>query len=223
MSILATASLIAAGVGALGGAIGGAANRARARDAKNGYYDYAEDLLDSQYYRDPLTTVGNRSLIKAAKENHQDNLEAIENRAVAGGATMENQLAARQANNESLDKLYGQLLQGEDARRDNINRQKLGLAGQRANDEANSYLQAAQDWQSWGAAMGNAALSFGSSQLLGGGELSAEQWAKNAPDVSGLMNDMANAEIYGVIPPKHPGKTGVVGLAGGKKNGLTTV
>jgi hypothetical protein len=166
-----TGALIAAGIAAAGataGAIGSAAKRKQARDTRSNYYDYAEDTLRSQFYRDPLTTAGNRALLKAAERNYDDNLDAINNRMIAGGATMENQLAARQANNESRDRLYGQLLMNEEARRDRNTAQRLQLAGQRATDEANSYMQDAQDWQTWGGQMANAALSYGSSSLLGG-------------------------------------------------------
>lgn len=168
--ISGTAALIAAGIAAAAataGAAGSAANRkkAQAEEARN--YRNAKDYLDSQYYRDPLTTVGNRSLLKAAKESHRDSLDAIQNRAVAGGATMENQLAARQANNESLDKIYGQLLRGEDARRDALSQQRLQLDAQHSNAVQTGYYQNAQNWQAWGTQVANAALSYGSSNLLG--------------------------------------------------------
>ena len=167
--MLSTGALIASGLIAAAGAAGSAIKRNQGLETQNAFYDRAADLLNSQYYMDPLTTVGNRSLLKQAKKNYGDNLEALENRAVAGGATMENALAMRQKSNESMDKLYGTLLQGEDARRDRIDNQKLQLAGQRANMESNAYYQAAQDWSQWGAAGAQAALSLGSTSLLDGG------------------------------------------------------
>lgn len=165
--LISTAALIAAGVAATAGAAGSAANRKKARDEENRSYNSARDYLNSVYYRDPLSTVGNRSLLKMAQKNYADNIEALNNKAVAGGATMENMLAARQANNESLDKIYTQLLQGEDARRDAIGQQRLRLDTQHSQNIQNGYYQAAQDWQSWGSAVGNAALSYGSADLLG--------------------------------------------------------
>lgn len=171
---------LAAG-GALIGAVGGAANRRKAREEELSNYNTARDYLDSLYYRDPLSTVGNRSLLKAVRQNYADNLDALQNRAVAGGATMENALAARQANNENLDKVYGQLLQGEEARRSGIDRQRMQLDAQHSAAVQNSYLQAAQDWQSWGSAMGNAALAYGSANLLGGlGDTSSAATAAGA-------------------------------------------
>lgn len=165
-----TIALIGAGIaaaGATGGAIGSSANRKKAREEEQRYYQSAMDYLNSMYYRDPLTTVGNRSLIKQVKKNYEDNLDALQNRAVAGGATMENALAARQANNENLDKVYTTLLQGEDARRDRISAQKMSLEGQHSQNIQNGFYQAAQDWQQWGGQMAQAGMSLMSSGLLG--------------------------------------------------------
>ena len=156
---------LAAG-GALIGAIGSASNRRRGRDTTNAYYDYAEDFINSQAHSSIFDTAGGRALLKNAKSAYADNLEATYNRAVAGGATQENLLAARQANNELLDKVQMQLLQSDEARRNAWEKESLNAKANRANALASSYYQAAQDWQSWGAQIGNAALAFGSSNLL---------------------------------------------------------
>lgn len=217
------ALLISAGIAAAGAA-GSAYNRNKAKQEEQRSYQQARNFLNSQYYRDPLTTSGNRSLIKMAKQGHKDNLDAIQNRMAAGGGTMENALAARQANNESLDKLYGQLLMGEDARRDRINAQKLQLDQNHSSAVQGNYRQAAQDWQTWGAQTAGAMMSYGSSQLLGGGEISAKEWAKSAPsgDVLGAMSkriddaDMLTPIIGSAPAVSTPGVTGpaVGGLRG---------
>lgn len=187
--LTSTGALIAAGVIGAAGAAGSAMKRQQGIDTQNAFYDRAADLLNSQYYIDPLTTVGNRSLIKQAKQAHEDDIEALQNRAVAGGATMENALAMRQKSNESMDKLYGTLLQGEDVRRRGIDNQKLQLAGQRANMESNAYYQAAQDWAQWGAAGAQAALSLGATDLLGG-------YGAAAPDADALAQGLATRTIW---------------------------
>ena len=172
MAISATTlALIGAGIAAAGataGAAGSAYNRKKAKKEENRNYQNAKSYLDSMYYRDPLSTVGNRSLLKAVQENYADNLDALNNRMVAGGATMENQLAARQANNESMDKFYGQILQREDSRRDNISGQLLDLENRHSNSVQSRYAMAAQDWQQWGGQIAQAGMSLGSSGLLGG-------------------------------------------------------
>ena len=174
---MTTAALISAGIAAAAataGAAGSAANRKKAQEEELRNYTQAKDYLNSMYYRDPLSTVGNRSLLNAARQNYADGLDALNNRMVAGGATMENQLAARKSANEGMDKLYGQLLMGEDARRDRIAAQRMQLDNQHSSAVQTGYLQAAQDWQNWGSQMANAAMSYGSSQLLGGGGLGAD-------------------------------------------------
>ena len=168
--LLSTLSLIGAGVSALGGAIGSAVNNKKARDEENRSYQYASDFLNSQYYRDPLSTVGNRALLKNLGERMKDQNEALQNRSVAAGATTENQLAASQANNETMGRVYTSLLQGEDARRDALAQQKLGLEQKHSANIQNSFYQDAQNWQSWGAAMGDAAMSYGNALISGGAD-----------------------------------------------------
>ena len=171
MAISATTlALIGAGIaaaGATGGAIGSAANRKKARNEKNAWYDYADSFARSQAQSSIFDTPGGKALLKLTGRDYDDNLDAIQNRAVAGGATMENMLAARQANNENRDKVHMQMLQSDEKRREGWNQQLLNLKGQRANDTANSYMQAAQDWQQWGGQMAQAGMSLMSSGLLG--------------------------------------------------------
>lgn len=164
------ASLIGLGIAAAGataGAIGSSVNNQRQQAERTRMYKQSKDFLNSEYYRDPLSTVGNRALLKTLDKRMKDQNEALENRAVAGGATIENQLAARQANNETMSNVYSNLLMGEDARRQAINQQKLQLDQQYSQGVQMSYLQNAQNWQSWGAQMAQAGMQFGSSGLLG--------------------------------------------------------
>ena len=201
--MLSTGALIASALVAAGSAGMSAYNRNKAKDEELRAYKDARDFLNSQYYRDPLTTVGNRSLLKAASERYEKNLDAINNRMAAGGGTMENALAARQSNNEGMSRLYGQLLQGEDARRDRINAQKLQLDQNHSSAVQANYRQAAQDWQQWGAQTSSALMSYGSASLLGGSEISAKEWAKSAPsgDVLGAMAQRIDNESNPIMQP----------------------
>ena len=185
--ILSTAALLgSAAVSALSaGASAYKRNQAREEEARN--YQNAKDYLNSMYYRDPLSTAGNRSLLKAARQNYADNLDALNNRMVAGGATMENQLAAMKSANQGMDKLYGQLLMGEDARRDRIAAQKMQLENQHSAAVQSNYRQAAQDWSQWGNQTASAILSYGSTGLLDGAGAAA----------NGLTNSQG-AEAMGV-------------------------
>lgn len=165
------AAIIGLGLAAAGtaaGSIGSSLKNREAEEENARMYRKSKDFLESEYYRDPLSTIGNKMLIKSAKESYKDNLDAINNRMVAGGATLENQLAARQANNEGLDRLYGNLLQSVEARRDAIRQQRLQLDQNYSSAVQATLRQSAQDWQNWGKQIAQAGMSFGSSGLLGG-------------------------------------------------------
>ena len=168
---LLVAGLTSAGLGVAGSAVGagfGASNIKKAREEEAKSYKDAKSFLESQYYRDPLTSVGNRALLKNMDERMRDQADALENRAAAGGATMENQLAARQMSNRTMSDIYSRLLLNEDARKDAVNAQRLGLDMQHSANIQNNYLQNAQNWSNWGAAFGNSMMDLGSSLLVGG-------------------------------------------------------
>ncbi len=195
--VLSTAALIGSAIAAGAGAAGSAYNRAKAREEENANYQRARDYLTSMYYRDPLSTASNKALLKTVRENYADGLDALNNRMVAGGATMENALAARQANNENLDKVYSQLLMGEDARRDRIDAQRMALDSQHSQSVQGGYLQAAQDWQTWGSQMANAALSYGSTGLLDGAGAAADAMtnAQGAEAMGVAAKGLVNADM----------------------------
>ena len=198
--LLTTAALIGAGLAAAGGAVGGAANRRKAKNTMNSWYDYAEDFANTQRNLSTFDTPGGKSLLKISDRNKLEEVAALNNRAVAGGATMENQLAARQALNESQDKLHMQMLQQDQKRKDAWDNQLLNLKGQRAEYNANNYLQAAQDWNQWGGQMASSLLSLGSTGLLGGagsvaGPASAVAAGINPADVAGSGANVFNAAV----------------------------
>ena len=169
---LTTALLIggaaAAALGSTAGAIGSAVNNRKAQEERTRSYNEARDFLSTQYYRDPLSTIGNRALLKSMDQRLREQNEALENRAIAGGATMENQLAARKANSETMGRVYTNLLMGEDARRDAINQQRLKLDQEYSRGTQASYLENAKDWQAWGTQMAQTGMSLASAGLLGG-------------------------------------------------------
>lgn len=219
--MISTGALIAS-LAASGIAAGASAyKRKQAQDEETRNYQNAKAYLNSMYYRDPLTTVGNRSLLKAMKDSHKESLDAINNKLVAGGATVENQLAAMKANNTSMDRAYTQLLKGEDARRDRIDAQRMALDNQHSAAVQTGYMQAAQDWQNWGAQAASAALSYGSSSLLGG---AAGATGGIEGDVLGAMakrvdNEMLNPMMQPIGAPsltQLPG-AGLGGLKGVKR------
>lgn len=192
---LTTALLIggaaAAAIGSTAGAIGSAVNNRKAQDERTRMYNQSRAFLDTQYYRDPLSSVGNRAILKTMDQRLRDQNDALQNRAVAGGATMENQLAARKANNETMSNVYSNLLMGEDARRQAINQQKLQLDQDYSRGTQASYLQNAQNWQAWGAQMGQAGLSLASAGLLGG--------AGSAAGAAGAASGASGANVSQIL------------------------
>ena len=164
--VLTTGALLgAAAISALSAGVG-AYKRGQAADTQNAFIEWAKANNRSRYYEDPTT--GERALLKTARQDRQDANDAINNMMVAGGATMENALAARKASNERFDKFNNQLIAANQARRDRLDEQLVGLNQQQANLQANNYLQAAQDWNQWGQQTAGALLSYGSTGLLGG-------------------------------------------------------
>lgn len=158
---LSTIALLGLGLGAAGataGAIGSSVNRNKSQKERTRAYENAKDFLSSEYYRDPLSSVGTRALLKSMDERLKDQTDALNNRAVAGGATMENQLAARKANNETMSGAYSRLLMGEDARRQAVQQQKFQLDQNYSAGIQSDFRQAAQDWQTWGAQMAGAGM-----------------------------------------------------------------
>ena len=187
--------------GSTAGAIGSAVNNRKAQEERTRIYNQSRNFLSSEYYRDPLSTVGNRALLKTMDQRLRDQNDALENRAVAGGATMENQLAARKANNETMSNVYSNLLMGEDARRQAINQQKLQLDQDYSRGTQASYLQSAHDWQSWGAQMAQAGLSVASSGLLlGGGSLGALKNGVSAvPSATNMLGNQVTGAPTGLV------------------------
>ena len=218
--MISTGALIAS-LAASGIAAGASAyKRKQAQDEETRNYQNAKAYLNSMYYRDPLTTVGNRSLLKAMKDSHKESLDAINNKMTAGGATVENQLAAMKANNANMDRAYTQLLKGEDARRDRIDAQRMALDNQHSAAVQSGYLQAAQDWQNWGAQAASAALSYGSSSLLGGAAGAAggvegdvlgamAKRVDNADLMTPIIGGAPNVSTPGVTGPAMGGLKGV--------------
>jgi len=156
VSLIVGGALAAAGIAA--NAIANAKASEKTAEARRKYTDY----YNTEYYRNPADSLGTKAILKLHDERRRDELDALNNRAVAGGATMENQLAARKMLNQSESEFESQLLLQQDAKRQALDREKLGA------DQQNS-LQDAQNWQAWGANMSSSLMSAGSLAMLGGG------------------------------------------------------
>ena len=101
-AILALGSL-GAGLATSAVSAGIAAGQTRkAREEEQKAYERNKLALDADLYRSPLESISNKALLKTMDERLRDMRDAEENRAAAGGATMENRLAAMDSANQTL-------------------------------------------------------------------------------------------------------------------------
>ena len=119
-----------------------------------------------EYYRGALDNPGSQAYLKKLDQTIKDNTKATENTAVATGATQENVLAAKQANNEVVSDAVGGLIQNEDNRKQQVKQNyfttKTGLLGQQMGINS----QKAQNWQNIASGIGQAAGSLASAYLM---------------------------------------------------------
>ena len=166
-----TLSLIIGGVSALaqgGGALLSSQKQKQAAAIEQANYANQQNALNAEKYRDPLSSVSNKALLKQLDERIEDNSEALENRAIAGGATFENSLAAKQASNKAIGDVVTGMMQGEDSRKAGYTNSLLQLDTQHAATQIAQQQAAAQNWANWGNAMSGSIQNLGSTYLLGG-------------------------------------------------------
>ena len=169
---LAVASLIAGGIASAAGALGGAYNNRKAREEENSLYNRLSLENKADIYRNPMDSIGGRALLKGLDERAKAANEAIDNRMAAGGATVENTLAAKQNVNDMFSDTFTRALLNEDARQQAARNTQKALDAQHSQSVQNSYRESAQDWSQWGASTANALTQFGLATYLNGGEFS---------------------------------------------------
>jgi len=118
------------------------------------------------YYRGSLENPGSRAYLKKLDEAMEKRSKATENTAAATGATQENVLAQKQANNQVVSGAIGNMVQGEDMRRDalknNYFQQKAGLA----QGQMGMNAQIGQNWMNTAANISNSAGNLASVYAL---------------------------------------------------------
>lgn len=131
-------------VGFLGSAIGALgsakANRRNARQLKAMENENRQDYL-REYYRGALDNEGARAYLKKLDERMKRNDQAAENALTAQGATHENALAVKQANNQTYSDAVSNLVEREEghksAARSEYNRGKDAIANAQMQQNAN--------------------------------------------------------------------------------------
>ena len=165
--------LIGMGISAIGTGIQASQN-AKANRLAEDNYNRTRDVLLSDKYTNPLDLVANKALLSQMDRRLNKREEAIENQAAAGGATVENVLAAKQASNEAMADVVSGLMQGETARQDAIRNQLLNVDSQRVAQQMAAKQASGANW----------ANMFGNV-------------SSGLTDLGGLMLENPNAKLFG--------------------------
>ena len=145
MSLPLLLPLIGMGISAIGTGIQASQN-AKANRLAQDNYNRTRDVLLSDKYTNPLDLVANKALLSQMDRRLNKREEAIENQAAAGGATVENVLAAKQASNEAMADVVSGLMQGETARQDAIRNQLLNVDSQRTAQQIAAKQASGANW-----------------------------------------------------------------------------
>jgi hypothetical protein len=114
--VMGIASAVSAGVGAVKSS---QANKRNARQLRAMERDNEAEYL-REYYRGALDNEGSKAYLKKLDERMRRSDAAAENALTAQGATHENALAVKQANNEVYSGAVGSLVENEQARKDQV-------------------------------------------------------------------------------------------------------
>lgn len=165
---------IGAGVSALGSLFGSSkAKRAARKQRKilNQLNEDNENMFLKDYYTDFMDDPSSRSYLKKIEKNLYDKNRATENGAIATGATHENVLAQKQANNEVMSDAINNVVinheQKKDAAKDRYLNRKTAITSGRM-DLAQ---QEAQNWSNLGGNIADSVTGLASTYLMSGGKL----------------------------------------------------
>ena len=165
---------IMAGVSALavgGSAIAGAqANKKNARILADREKEN-EQMYLQEYYRGALDNEGARAYLKRLDEKISENNTALDNQAVASGATQENRLAAKQANNEVMSNAIAGLIGAEDNRKLSVQDRYFNNKASIQTGQMQQNAAIANNWANLGAGISSAAGSLASAYLMDGGNI----------------------------------------------------
>ncbi len=114
--VMGLASAVASGVGAINSS---KANKRNARQLRAMEAENEAEYL-REYYRGALDNEGSKAYLKKLDERMKRSDAAAENALTAQGATHENALAVKQANNEVYSDAVSSLVENEQARQDQV-------------------------------------------------------------------------------------------------------
>lgn len=176
---LAGAALIGSALASGVGAFASASQNSKAKQAEQENYDKSRGTLLTDYYTSPLDSISNQALLKQMDERVRQNNEAIENKAIAGGATFENTLAAKNAANQTIANAQSDILRSEEARRRAIQSQLLSLDSAHTGNIINNYRANSQNWGNWASGVSSGLINLGAIGVENGGNSFDFLWKKN--------------------------------------------
>lgn len=125
----------------------------------------------SEYYRGALDNPGSKAYLKRLDQSVRDSTKATENTAAATGATQENVLAAKQANNEVMSNAIGGLVQQEDMRKEGIKQNYFQRKNALTQAQMGMNAQIGQNWMNAASNIAGAAGNLASVYMLSGKKL----------------------------------------------------
>ena len=164
------ASLAGAAVSGVGAYKAGQQGKKNQKLLNNMSDENTSDYL-REYYRGTLENPGSRAYLKRLDENIRDNNRITENTATASGATQENVLAQKQANNEVVSNAIGGLIQNEDLRKEQIKQNYFQRKNALTQAQMGMNEQIGANWINTASNIANAAGSLASTYLMDGGKL----------------------------------------------------
>jgi hypothetical protein len=152
-------AIMAAGsaIGAIGSASANRKNERKLRAMEN---EEKQDYL-REYYRGALDNEGSRAYLKKLDERLKRSDKATENALTASGATHENALAVKQANNEVYSDAVSNLVENEQTRKDQVRAGHKEAMNTFANAQMQQNANQAQTWSQVGQGISSAAAGLG--------------------------------------------------------------
>lgn len=148
--------MVISALSSAGSAIASAsANKKNRRKIRAMESENKNDYL-KEYYRGALDNEGSKAYLKKLNERLKRSDAAAENALTAQGATHENALAVKQANNEVYSDAVSNLVQNEQARKDQVRAQYKQQQNQLANAQMQQNANEAQTWAQVGAGISDA-------------------------------------------------------------------
>lgn len=178
---VAVVPIIAAAISALaagGSAAAGANANRKNQKILNDQNRENEQMYLQEYYRGALENEGSKAYLKRLDEAMDKRNTAAENSAVATGATHENTLAAKQANNEVLSDAIAGLIEKEDTRKLQVQDRYFGNKNAIRSGQMSQNAAIANNWAGIGSGITSAAGSLASAYLMNG------NWGINPSDTN---------------------------------------